>query len=73
MGKRITVCLPDVEVDGKSFRPIGSWIAHPLVIRDDSIGRVMWKMLLGISGGGRNQRSAAWLNILDSVNKAGSS
>lgn len=36
-GKPVTVCLPDVELDARSFRPVGSWIAHPLVIRNDDI------------------------------------
>lgn len=41
MGKMVTVCLPGVELNGRSFRPIGSWIAHPLVTRDDDINRIM--------------------------------
>jgi len=31
MNKRIVVCLPDVTLDNRSFRPIGSWVKHPNV------------------------------------------
>lgn len=37
MNKPITISLPGVELHPKSFRPIGSWIAHPLVERNDDI------------------------------------
>lgn len=37
MAKPVTVCLPDVEVAERSCRPIGSWINHPLVVRNDDI------------------------------------
>ena len=36
-GKPITVCLPNVELQKRSCRPIGSWIHHPLVTRNDDI------------------------------------
>jgi len=41
LGKIVTVCLPDVRVDKRNYRPIGSWIAHPLVVRDDNIERIL--------------------------------
>lgn len=41
MNKDVTVCLPNVELDSRSFRPIGSWIAHPLVVREDDIDRAL--------------------------------
>lgn len=37
MGKPVIVCLPDLGVLPPSYRPIGSWIAHPLVTRCDDI------------------------------------
>lgn len=37
MGLPITVCLPNMNLDAWSFRPIGSWINHPLVMRNDDI------------------------------------
>ena len=37
MGKPVVVCLPGVTLEGRTTRPIGSWIAHPLVTRIDSI------------------------------------
>jgi len=40
MGKRVIVCLPDAGVLPRSFRPVGSWIAHPLVMRRDDIDAV---------------------------------
>lgn len=41
MKREVTVCLPRVEVHSRTFRPIGSWIAHPLVVREDSIEKAM--------------------------------
>jgi hypothetical protein len=37
MGKPIIVCLPDVYLEPRSLRPIGSWISHPLVKRVETI------------------------------------
>lgn len=37
MGKPVIVCLPDSGVLPRSYRPIGSWIAHPLVTRCDDV------------------------------------
>jgi hypothetical protein len=37
MNKPVIVCLPAVDLHPRSFRPIGSWIAHPLVTRNDEI------------------------------------
>lgn len=31
--KLVYVCLPGVSLDGRTARPIGSWIFHPLVVR----------------------------------------
>lgn len=41
MDKDVIVCLPNVELEPRSFRPVGSWINHPLVIRDDDIDAIM--------------------------------
>lgn len=41
MGKPVVVCLPGVVLEGRTSRPIGSWIEHPLVARVDSIGEAM--------------------------------
>ena len=35
MGKAVIVCLPNVQLDGRTSRPVGSWIQHPLVRRID--------------------------------------
>jgi len=37
MGKPVFVCLPDLGVLPRNYRPIGSWIAHPLVTRCDNV------------------------------------
>ena len=37
MGKPVIVCLPGVQLEGRTMRPIGSWLAHPNVSRCDSI------------------------------------
>lgn len=37
MGKSVTVCLPNVSLDPRNCRPIGSWIMHPLVTRCDDV------------------------------------
>lgn len=34
--KRVVVCLPGVRLDG-GHRPIGSWITHPFVRREDDL------------------------------------
>lgn len=39
--KPITICLPNVELNPRSCRPIGSWINHPLVTRIDDIEQAM--------------------------------
>lgn len=39
--KPITVCLPNVELQPRSFRPIGSWVNHPKVTRCDNIDQAM--------------------------------
>jgi hypothetical protein len=37
LNKPVIVCLPGVVLDGRTSRPIGSWINHPLVTRNDNI------------------------------------
>jgi hypothetical protein len=56
MGKPVVVCLPGVTLEGRSTRPIGSWIAHPLVTRIDDIKEALayeprggWTQLLPAS------------------------
>lgn len=41
MGKRVIVCLPGVKLDPRSSRPLGSWIAHPNVVRIDGLSDAM--------------------------------
>lgn len=41
MGKQVIVCLPNVELDPRSCRPIGSWINHPLVSRCDDLNKAI--------------------------------
>jgi len=41
MGKPVTVCLPGVEVEDRSCRPVGSWMLHPLVRRVDSLAEAL--------------------------------
>lgn len=37
MGKSVTVCIPGVKLDGRTHRPIGSWIEFRRVSRCDDI------------------------------------
>lgn len=37
MGKPVVVCLPNVSLEGRTMRPIGSWIAHRCVTRIDGL------------------------------------
>lgn len=37
MGKPVVCCLPGVDIAARSCRPIGSWINHPMVSRQDNI------------------------------------
>lgn len=41
MGKPVVVCLPGVKLDGRTARPIGSWIAHRNVTRIDDLDCAM--------------------------------
>ena len=41
MGKPVIVCLPGVKLDGRTKRPIGSWLAHRNVIRVDFLPEAM--------------------------------
>lgn len=43
MNKSVVVCLPDVALEPCSMRPLGSWVWHPLVQRNDYIERVMFQ------------------------------
>jgi hypothetical protein len=37
MGKPVIVCLPGVALTGRTSRPLGSWISHRLVTRNDNL------------------------------------
>lgn len=41
MGRPVVVCLPGVRLDGRTLRPIGSWLFHRNVTRVDSIEEAM--------------------------------
>lgn len=41
MGKPVVVCLPGVRLDGRTCRPIGSWVAHRNVVRIDKLDDAM--------------------------------
>lgn len=41
MGKPVIVCLPDLGELPRNYRPVGSWIAHPLISRRDEIRRAV--------------------------------
>lgn len=41
LNKPVTVCLPGVVLNGRTSRPIGSWIQHPLVSRNDDIAALL--------------------------------
>lgn len=41
MGKPVVVCLPGLEVEGRTHRPIGSWIVHRNVSRIDNLHEAM--------------------------------
>lgn len=41
MGKPVIVCLPFVQLDPRSCRPIGSWINHPRVELNNNIRDIM--------------------------------
>ena len=41
MGKAVVVCLPNVKLEGRTKRPIGSWLAHRNVIRVDQLHDAM--------------------------------
>lgn len=40
-GKPVTICMPGIVLSGASCRPIGSWIRHPLVEREDDIAKAL--------------------------------
>ncbi len=37
LGRPVVACLPGVQVEPRNCRPVGSWLAHPLVRHIDSI------------------------------------
>lgn len=37
----VHVVLPDVFLEGRTFKPVGSWISHPLVKRHDHLFPVL--------------------------------
>lgn len=39
--KPVVVCLPGVELEGRTMRPVGSWIKHPNVTVVDSFAAAM--------------------------------
>lgn len=41
LGKPVIVCLPGVQLEGRTMRPIGSWIAHRNVRRIDSVAEAL--------------------------------
>lgn len=41
LSKPVVVCLPNVTLDPRSARPIGSWIFHPLVERIDDVEKAL--------------------------------
>lgn len=47
MGKPVVCCFPKVVLDGLTSRPVGSWIEHPAVSREDDIIRAMGGVLTG--------------------------
>jgi hypothetical protein len=42
--KHVSICLPGVILSPRNSRPIGSWIAHPNVVRNDDIAACMRTM-----------------------------
>jgi hypothetical protein len=42
MGKPVFLVLPEVTLDPRNFRPLGSWAAHPSVTRVDSVAEVVF-------------------------------
>lgn len=44
-GKPIILCAPGVVVEGRSCRPIGSWMCSRLVTREDNLGRAFGRAL----------------------------
>lgn len=45
MNKPVMVCLPGVDIHPHTCRPVGSWMRHPFVERDDVIERAMERAL----------------------------
>lgn len=47
LNKPVIVCLPHLNLDTRSCRPIGSWINHPMVSRKDNVREAMNAMQRG--------------------------
>lgn len=41
MGKPVIVVLHDIVLEEPTLRPVGSWLWHPKVLRDDSLERAL--------------------------------
>lgn len=53
MCKPIIACLPRVQLTGDTLRPVGSWIKHRLVARNDSITDAIFAALAAQSTGNK--------------------
>ena len=43
MKKPVVICLPGVHLEGRTLKPIGSWVAHAGVYRrDDIVAAMSW-------------------------------
>lgn len=40
-GKPVVVCLPGVTLSTRTSKPVGSWLQHPLVTREDDVERAL--------------------------------
>lgn len=41
--KKVIVCAPGVEIEDKTFRPLGSWLKHPFVELDNKFMELLPK------------------------------
>lgn len=41
LGLKVIVCAPGVELQGRTFRPLGSWVKHPAVKFENDIVKAM--------------------------------
>jgi hypothetical protein len=42
MNKPIIVCLPGVDLEGRTMRPVGSWMLHESVTRVDNVKEALY-------------------------------